>query len=113
MIEPQITTTKMVDPATAVQAGTELNYTVTFANTGTSPAYDVTAEDTLAQGVTFTAGSLVCKLQPGDTAVDSTATASPDGSRVTFDGTPAGSWDILVGSSIMCAYKATAQDTLT
>ena len=112
VVEPRIATTKAVTPATAVQAGTGLNYTVTFANTGTSPAYDVTAQDTLAQGVTFTAGSLDCKLQPGDTAVDSTATASSDGSKVTFDGNPAGSWDIPVGKSIVCQYTATAQDSL-
>ena len=55
VVEPRIATTKTVTPATAVQAGTVLNYTATFANTGTSTAYDVTAQDTLAQGVAFTA----------------------------------------------------------
>ena len=60
-----------MSPSTAVQAGTVLNYTVTFANTGTSTAYDVTAQDTLAQGVTFTA-LVDCKLD--GTVVASTAT---------------------------------------
>ena len=31
---------------------------------------------------------------------------------VTFEGNPAGSWDIPVGSSIVCEYTATAQDSL-
>ena len=109
VVEPRIETMKKVIPATAVQAGTLLKYTVTFANTGTSPAYDVTAQDMLAQGVTFTALDN-CKLDGAPVA--STATASLDGSTVTFDGNPAGSWDIPVGSSIVCEYTATAQDTL-
>ena len=110
VIEPRITTTKTVAPTTGVQAGDTLNYTVTFANTGTSTAYDVTAQDTLAQGVTFTAGSLACKLQPDNTVVASTATLAEN--VVTFDGNPAGSWDIPVGKSIVCQYKATAQSSL-
>ncbi len=111
VIEPRIVTTKAVTPATAVEAGTVLNYTVTFTNNGTSPAYDVTAQDALAQGVTFTALQ-DCTLQPDNTAVLSTATVDVSGSPVTFDGNLAGSWDIPVGKAIVCHYTATAQSSL-
>ncbi len=107
VIEPRILTAKAVTPAMAVQAGTLVTYTVTFTNNGTSPAYDVTAQDTLAQGVTFTA-LVDCKLD--GTAIPSTAT--PGGSVVTFDGNPAGSWDISVGKALVCQYTATAQSSL-
>jgi large repetitive protein len=85
VVEPRIATTKTVSPATAVESGTVLNYTVTFANTGASTAYDVTAQDMLAQGVTFTA-LVDCKLD--GTVVSSTAT--PAGNVVTFERKPGG-----------------------
>ena len=109
VIEPRIVTTKAVTPAAAVEAGTVLNHTVTFTNNGTSPAYDVTAQDTLAQGVTFTA-LVDCKLD--STVVVSKATVDGSGKTVTFDSDPAGSWDIPVGKSIVCHYTATAQSGL-
>ncbi len=109
VIEAQITTVKTVTPTTGVQAGTLLTYNFTLTNTGNSPAYDVTAVDTLAQGVGFTALTL-CVLQPGNITLPSQAT--PLGNTVTFDGIPAGSWDIPVGGSITCTYTATALGTL-
>ncbi len=59
VIEPQISTTKSVtdtdtDPATAIaEPGEILTYTVRFTNSGTSTAYEVTAEDTLPAGVQY------------------------------------------------------------
>ena len=65
VLEPRITTTKSVNPTTGVQQGDTLTYTVRFTNTGNSPAYDVTAQDILAQGVAYDAGSLACEDSVG------------------------------------------------
>ncbi|RME51409.1 MAG: DUF11 domain-containing protein, partial [Caldilineae bacterium] len=108
LIEPKIQTTKSVAPTTGVQAGDVLTYTVRFSNVGNSPAYDVTAVDALAQGVAFT--SLVSCVDQGGGNVSTTATDG--GATVTFDGNPAGSWDIPVGGYIECVYTATAQQSL-
>lgn len=109
IIEPQITTTKTVTPTTGVEAGDILTYAFTLTNTGNSPAYDVTVVDNLAQGVGFTA-LVACVLQPGNVLLPSLAT--PLGNTVTFDGIPAGSWDIPIGGSITCTYTALALGTL-
>ena len=111
VIEPQITTTKSVAPTAAVQAGNTLIYTVRFANTGNSAAYDIVAKDTLAQGVAFT--SLTKCVDQNSIAVPSTAT--DNGSTVTFQGDPAGSWDIPAtnpDSYIECTYTATVLDSV-
>ncbi len=107
IIEPQITTGKVVTPLSGVQAGSLLTYTVSFTNTGNSPAYDVTALDVLAQGVAFTELKW-CKRLPQDSVVLSQVTAS--GADRLFDAAAAGGWDILVGESIRCQYTGTAQN---
>ncbi|MDW8267631.1 MAG: isopeptide-forming domain-containing fimbrial protein [Anaerolineae bacterium] len=109
VIEPQITATKTVAPTGGVQAGNTLTYSFTLTNTGNSPAYDVTVLDTLAQGVGFTA-LVSCVLQPGNVTLLTQTTIL--GNTVTFDGIPAGSWDIPVGGSITCTYTALALSTL-
>ncbi len=109
IIEPRITTTKSVSPTNNVQAGDTLTYTVRFANTGHSTAYDVTAEDTLAQGVSYNTGSISCQDENGaNVAVN----ASVSGGVLSLDGAPAGAWDIAPGGSIQCTYTATAQNSL-
>ncbi len=81
IIEPQITTGKVVTPLSGVQAGSLLTYTVSFTNTGNSPAYDVTALDVLAQGVAFTELKW-CKRLPQDSAVLSQVTSQRGGQAV-------------------------------
>lgn len=51
--EARIATTKSVSPVSGVEAGDVVTYTVRFTNTGTSTAYEVTAQDVLAQGVAY------------------------------------------------------------
>ncbi len=106
VLEPQITTAKIVTPLSGVQAGSLLTYTVSFTNTGNSPAYDVTAVDGMAQGVTFTALKW-CKLYTGPAFKSDLGVAG-----VKFDGTASASWDIVVGDSVVCQYTATAQPGL-
>ncbi|MDZ7843598.1 MAG: sortase [Anaerolineales bacterium] len=108
IIEPWITTAKTVSPATSVEAGDTLTYTVRFTNNGNSPAYEVTALDTLAQGISFS--SLTSCLDESATPVPSTVT--DNGATISFDGDPAGSWDIPVNEYIECAYTATAETSL-
>lgn len=109
IIEAEITTTKDTVPAAliGVQAGDVVTYSATFANTGNSPAYDVSALDVLAQGMNFTALTS-CTLTPG--AVDLTASTTVDAlsvpGQVSFSGA---AWDIPAGGNIACVYTATAQ----
>lgn len=111
--EPRIETNKSVDPASNIQAGDVLTYTVRFTNTGTATAYDVTATDTLAQGVSYN-NDAICEFFDG-------LTSSPIGVTVigttvlTFDGNPTGSWDVPVttpNAYIECTYSVTAQSSL-
>ena len=107
--EPRIVTTKDVDPASGVDAGDVVTYTVRFANNGTSTSYEVTALDVLAQGVTYDSGSVACVDQTG-TGVG--VTLSDNISTLGFDGSPAGSWDIPVGGYVQCTYTATAGSSI-
>jgi uncharacterized repeat protein (TIGR01451 family)/fimbrial isopeptide formation D2 family protein len=103
IIEPRITTTKSVSPNSGVQSGDDLIYTVRFTNTGSSPAFDVATEDILAAGTDYTTASptaLTCTTNSGTIA----GTLTDNGASLTFDGSPAGSWDIPVGGYIECAY---------
>ncbi len=109
LVEPQITTTKSVSPTSGVQAGDTLTYTLRFSNTGNSTAYDVTADDALPNGVTYTTGSVACQDDGGNT-VPVTVTAS--GQNLHFDGSPAGAWDIPAGGYIQCSYTATADSDI-
>jgi fimbrial isopeptide formation D2 family protein/uncharacterized repeat protein (TIGR01451 family) len=116
IIEPQITTTKSVNQTSNVQAGNVLTYTARFANTGNSPAYDVTATDTLAQGTAYNAGSASCMYKNGSAVLTPIAVAVTTGSgTISFDGSPTGSWDIPVtspASYIECTYSVTAQNSM-
>lgn len=109
IVEPRITTTKSVSPNSNVQAGDTLTYTVTFTNTGTSTAFDVTAHDLLAQGVDYVAASATCVDQASVTVPVS---VTDNGTTLDFDGNPAGSWDIAVGNSITCTYQLLADSDL-
>ena len=108
LIEPRITTNKVVtSPTGNVQAGDTVAYRVTFTNTGHSQAYDVTAQDVLTAGVTYDSGSAACTLggNPSGVTVSGTSTLS-------FSANPAGSWDLPVGSAIVCTYTVTAQNSI-
>ncbi|HTX91046.1 MAG TPA: SdrD B-like domain-containing protein, partial [Anaerolineales bacterium] len=114
IVEPDVTTTKSVSPTSGVQAGDTLTYTVRFTNTGTSPAYDVTAEDTLAQGVAFDSVTS-CTYFDGSSSAAILASSSVAGNVVTFDGSPAGGWDLPVSTPhayIECVYTAKALGSL-
>ena len=104
ILEPRITTTKSVTPASGVQAGVTLTYTVVFANTGSSTAFDVTAQDVLAQGVSYVSGSASC--------LPALVVVTAGTGTLGFDGSPAGSWDIAAGDSITCTYDVTADADL-
>ncbi len=111
VVEPRIATTKSVSPTSGVQAGDTLTYTVRFSNTGTATAYDVTAEDVLAQGVSYN-NDAVCTFFNGSTSAPIAVGVTVSGGRLTFDGSPSGAWDIPVGGYIECTYTATAQSSL-
>jgi LPXTG-site transpeptidase (sortase) family protein len=108
LIEARIATDKDVTPTTSVQAGDALTYTVRFTNTGNSPAYDVTAMDSLAQGVDFIA--LTGCVDQASASVPSLAV--DNGATVDFGGNPAGSRDIPVSGWIECTYSAVALNGL-
>ncbi|MCC6146446.1 MAG: isopeptide-forming domain-containing fimbrial protein [Anaerolineaceae bacterium] len=117
IVEPVITTTKSVAPVTGVQAGDALSYTVRFTNTGSATAYDVTAQDTLAQGVAFNTAAFsgVCTFFDGAVSTPIPAAAAAAGNTITFDGIPAGSWDLpatAANAYIECTYPAVAQNSL-
>ena len=114
VIEPILTTAKSVAPPSGVQAGDTLTYTVRFTNTGTATAYDVTAQDILAQGVTYN-NDAACVFFNGSTSNPIGVTVTVSSGVLTFDGNPAGAWDIPAtdpDSYIECTYTATAQSSL-
>ena len=108
VIEPSIVTTKAVTPDAAVEAGTVLNYTVTFTNNGEQPG--VRCDGAGHAGAGGDVHGVDGLQAAAGTGVASTAT--PVGNVVTFDGNPAGSWDIPVGKAMVCRYTATAQSSL-
>ncbi|WP_333657350.1 isopeptide-forming domain-containing fimbrial protein, partial [Anaerolinea sp.] len=115
IIEPTITTTKSVTPNANVQAGDVLTYTVRFTNTGNSPAYDVTAVDTLAQGVAYQTGSASCQFFDGTSTAPIAVSVTDNGATLLFEGVPAGSWDIPATNPdafIECTYQAVALSSL-
>jgi len=111
--ESRIETSKSVSPASNVQAGDTITYTVRFTNTGTSTAYDVTAADTLAQGVNYN-NDAACIFFDGTTSAPIGVTVSGT-ATLSFDGNPSGSWDIPAATPnayIECTYTVTAQSSL-
>jgi uncharacterized repeat protein (TIGR01451 family)/fimbrial isopeptide formation D2 family protein len=111
--EPSVETSKSVVPTSNVQAGDIITYTVRFTNTGTSTAYDVTAMDTLAQGVIYN-NDAVCIFFDGGTITPIGITVNGT-TTLSFDGNPVGSWDIPVTTPhayIECTYTVTAQSSL-
>lgn len=111
VVEPRIVTVKSVSPTSGVEAGDTLTYTVSFTNNGTSTAYDVTALDTIAQGVSYDTGSASC-VDQSSVSVGVSVTVGGGGTTLSFDGSPAGSWDIPVSGSITCTYTATALSSI-
>ncbi|MCS7247370.1 MAG: sortase [Anaerolineales bacterium] len=114
VVEPRIATTKLVSPTSGVDAGDIVTYSIQFTNTGNSTAYDVTAEDILAQGVTYN-NDASCSFFNGSTLVPISVSVTVGAGTLTFDGNPAGSWDIPAtnpDSYIACTYTVTAQSSL-
>ncbi|PWH17984.1 MAG: hypothetical protein DDG59_07150, partial [Anaerolineae bacterium] len=115
VLEPRIATTKSVSPTSSVDAGDTLTYIVRFTNTGTSTAYDVTAQDVLAQGVTYN-NDASCVFYDGASTSAIPVTVAVGSGTLTFDGNPSGAWDIPAtdpnDSYIECTYTATAQSSL-
>ncbi len=104
IVEPRIQTTKTVSPTSGVQAGDTLTYTVVFTNTGSSTAFDVTAHDVLAQGVSYVPASASC--------LPATVAVTDYGSSLDLSGASGSPWDIAAGSSITCTYDVTADADL-
>jgi fimbrial isopeptide formation D2 family protein/uncharacterized repeat protein (TIGR01451 family) len=109
VVEPQITTDKTVNPLTGVQPGDKVMYTVTFENTGGSTAYDVTAEDILAQGVAYTTvpSPIQCK-DSSNVTFPTTVTVTNAGTRLQLSGTPGNPWNLVVGNKLTCTYYVDA-----
>ncbi len=115
LVEPEITTTKQValhEGSSVWQAGAVLDYTVRFENTGNSTAYDVTARDDLAQGVSYNTGSMMCQLLAADNSTIRSLPVTVDNQTtyLLISGTD-GDWDVSVGQKIECGYAATVLDT--
>jgi len=108
IVEPVITTTKTIEsPIGFVQAGDFVTYRVRFTNTGDGSAYDVTADDILAQGVTYN-DDAACVLNGVGTGVTVTGSTT-----LHFDGNPAGSWDLPpVTGYVECVYSVTVESSL-
>jgi len=72
LVAPVVTLAKAVATAGTPNAGDTVTYTLTAANTGTGPAYDLTLTDTLPAGVTAVAGSGRLTVGGVTTSVDAT-----------------------------------------
>lgn len=109
IVEPQITTVKSVNPTIGVLPGQKVEYTVSFENTGGSTAYDVTAEDILAQGVAYTTNPspLQCK-DSNNITFPSQVTITNGGARLQFSGTAGNPWTLAVGNKLTCTYYVIA-----
>ena len=95
IVAPNVTIAKAVATGTA-DAGDVKAYTVTIANTGTGPAFDLTLADTLPAGLTAVAGTTV--LTVGGT---STTYASPNAVPIASLG---------VGQSAVLTFNAVIGD---
>ena len=93
---------------TVWQAGSVLDYTIRFENTGNSTAFDVTARDDLAQGVSYDTGSMACEiLDDVDSSYGSlNVTVDDQTTYLLISGTD-GNWHIPVDHKIDCTYTAT------
>ncbi len=93
-----LTTTKTVTPASAVEAGDSLTYTVRFTNSGNSTAYESSGLDLLAQGTEFTAlTGVTYHDSTAGTDTNITGLSQADISvagEVGFSSTDGDSWDI-------------------
>ncbi len=129
VVEPQISASTAVTPTSGVQAGDTVTYTVRLTNTGLSPAYDVSASDTLPDGTSFYQ-SLGCIDQAENPVSGS---INGNGANIYMDGivpsqpqnlpggisvsvasvvTPATGWVIQPGGFIQCRYGATLLDSI-
>ena len=99
IVEPWLLTDKAVNQATGVEAGDTLTYTVTLRNDGTSTAFEVNFNDTLAQGTTF--GAVQTARINGIDVSTGTATPNSDGTVITFaDPT----WDLSPTQALVLTY---------
>jgi uncharacterized repeat protein (TIGR01451 family) len=79
VVEPNLTITKTVSPASVIHNGTA-SYTVTITNQGPVQAFDVQFTDTLPTGLTFVPASMTvtgsCLPTPGTSATSPSVTCS-------------------------------------
>jgi len=69
VIRPNLTSSRAVSPNNTQSPGTDLTYTLTFTNTGSSDAAGVVMVDTLAPAVRFKVGSVATTLPAGVAAL--------------------------------------------
>ena len=69
VIRPNLTSSRAVSPNNTQRPGTDLTYTLTFTNTGSSDAAGLVMVDTLAPAVQLKVGSVVTTLPAGVSAV--------------------------------------------
>jgi len=69
VIRPNLTSSRAVSPNNTQSPGTDLTYTLTFTNTGSSDAAGVVMVDTLAPAVRFKVGSVATTLPAGVSAL--------------------------------------------
>ncbi|PKO13986.1 MAG: hypothetical protein CVU39_16535 [Chloroflexi bacterium HGW-Chloroflexi-10] len=107
LIEPLITTTKIVSPATGLETGTVLTYEMTYTNNGTSMAYEVTLQDDLPPNVDYN-NDIACYLN-GSAISESISVTGTNPLLIT---TPAGGWDLAVNSYITCDFSVEVLGTM-
>jgi len=69
VIRPNLTSSRAVSPNNTQRPGTDLTYTLTFTNTGSSDAAGLVMVDTLAAALRFKVGSVATTLPAGVAAL--------------------------------------------
>ena len=97
IVEPNLTIAKSVTP-TAADSGDTVTYTITVANTGTAPAYDLSIDDTLPDDITF--GAVDNATSTCDNRAGYVANTGNPTSTYTFN-------NLLQGQNCTIVYTAT------
>ncbi|MAT41871.1 MAG: hypothetical protein CL609_05985 [Anaerolineaceae bacterium] len=120
VVEPQITTTKDVSLSSgmAYEAGSVVEYSLSYENTGSSTAYDVTVVDDLPPFLTYDDASISCTINGGsvDTTITPTLMDATDPAhdyyQLAINSQTEGDWGIPVGQSLDCTFTATIQTSV-
>jgi LPXTG-site transpeptidase (sortase) family protein len=122
IVEPWLTAAKTIalhTGSTVYQAGSQIDYTLTFTNNGTAWAYDVSVVDDLPPYVTYDAGTISCAINSISApaanitpvlidAVD----PQPDFYRLNINSPSTGAWDIPNSQALVCSFTATIQNSV-